>query len=421
VFGIVRRPRLLWKVCLHFYRKATQFHQASGDPFRTAKFMFKYVRWAYAFRKSHKKALRSSPAVRRSITAATPQDSATPLLGFHISGGIGDYVVIARFLRDLAAAVEPFRFDLYAPDPKLAEWVFASVPGFHCAYSEFIFPEITDAYALTLRISQFVIVWTENADWWALRNYRALLRAMENITRFRSKIEIMVERHPYMDGFLAQKAVYMNLSRRNFLHGMAKIMYGGDLFDLAVDMSLRDQLDLSRQSYVTINNGFDQNFIVSGQTATKCYPHSEELVRQFKARFPRMPIVQIGAATSTPIESADINLINKSSIQQAAGLLSRSSLHIDNEGGLVHIARCFGVTSCVVFGPTSLDYFAYPDNINVRSNFCGGCWWIDQTWMEFCPRRFPTALCMSEQKPETIVDSIAAKWAPPLAPETAKQ
>jgi hypothetical protein len=223
-----------------------------------------------------------------------------PLLGIQISGGIGDYVVIARFLRDLATAVETFCFDVYAPDPKLAEWALASVPGFRSAYSEFIFPEVTDAYALTLRISQFVIVWKETADWWALRNHRALLRVIQNITRFRSNIDIMVERHPYMDGFLAQKAVYMNLSRRNFLHGMAKITYGGDLFDLAVDMSLHDQMGLSGQRYVTINNGFDQNFIIAGRSATKCYPHSEELVRQFKARFPRIPIIQIGTATSTP-------------------------------------------------------------------------------------------------------------------------
>jgi hypothetical protein len=74
----------------------------------------------------------------------------------------------------------------------------------------------------------------------------------------------------------------------------------------------------------------------------------------------------------------------------------------------VHIARTLGVKSCVIFGPTSIDYFAYPDNINIRPTLCGGCWWINSTWMDACPRGFEMAPCMSTQKPEDIVAAIEA-------------
>jgi hypothetical protein len=65
-----------------------------------------------------------------------------------------------------------------------------------------------------------------------------------------------------------------------------------------------------------------------------------------------------------------------------------------------------GRQSCVVFGPTSSRYFGYPANINVDPSFCGGCWWINETWMNHCPRGFATARCMTEQ-PAAVVARAA--------------
>jgi ADP-heptose:LPS heptosyltransferase len=82
----------------------------------------------------------------------------------------------------------------------------------------------------------------------------------------------------------------------------------------------------------------------------------------------------------------------------------------------VHLARCYGVTSCVVFGPTPSDYFGYPGNINVDPAFCGGCWWIEETWMDRCPRRFPEARCLTEQDPGTVAARVRA-WLAASMPE----
>jgi hypothetical protein len=60
------------------------------------------------------------------------------------------------------------------------------------------------------------------------------------------------------------------------------------------------------------------------------------------------------------------------------------------------------VRGCVLFGPTLADYFAYPMNINLRPAECGGCWWINQTWMDQCPRGFPEAVCMTGHDPEHV-------------------
>jgi ADP-heptose:LPS heptosyltransferase len=125
-------------------------------------------------------------------------------------------------------------------------------------------------------------------------------------------------------------------------------------------------------------------------------------VHQALTFHPDLTFVQIGTSTSEPLPECDRVLIGQTTLPTAAGLLANSALHLDNEGGLVHLARCYGVRSVVVFGPTPSDYFGYPDNVNVEPVVCGRCWWLTRTWMEACPRHYSTVRCMTEQPPEAV-------------------
>ena len=98
--------------------------------------------------------------------------------------------------------------------------------------------------------------------------------------------------------------------------------------------------------------------------------------------------VQIGTVTSEPIAECDLILLNQTSLDEVAGLLGQASLHLDNEGGLVHLAACLGTRSAVVFGPTPSDYFGYPANINIEPPVCGGCWFMTRTWMDACAKGY---------------------------------
>jgi hypothetical protein len=257
-----------------------------------------------------------------------------------------------------------------------------------------------------MQINQYVVVHRETANWSALKGKWRLMDALSNIIRFRSKIETFIDRHPLMDGFLGQKAVYMNLNRTNFLHGMSKISYGGDDFDVAVDLAAMQKFKLMPKTYVTVHNGYDPGFVLTRRQATKCYPHYAEVISLLKQKLPWLTVVQIGTSTSTPIPGVDFNLVEKTNLEEVAEIIRNGQLHIDNEGGLVHLARCLGVKCCVIFGPTSIEYFAYENNINIPPKFCGGCWWINETWMDQCPRGFAQARCMSEQDPQHIANSI---------------
>jgi hypothetical protein len=323
--------RLVWHGSRHLLGRGADYYRDTGDMRRALIYMVKYAHSMSHRRRAQQRAFAEHRPVARDAAVALAGGSAKPRLAIKISGGTGDYIVIARLVRDLAAAAEPFDFDLYCANESGAAWVFQSVFGFRDTYSEFLFETMAPSYSLALFISQFAIV--RHVQRSLLDEQQKLAKAAYNLIHFRSKIETMVNNHPAMDGFLGQKAVFMNFNRTNFLQGMAGVPYGGPQLDLRYDLSVVERLGLGSQDYVTINNGFDPGFIVTRAQATKCYPHCDELVRRFKARFPRVRIVQIGTATSTPIRSADVNLVGKTNLQQAAGVLSRARLHIDNEGG----------------------------------------------------------------------------------------
>lgn len=335
-----------------------------------------------------------------------------------VSGGLGDLIVIARCVRDLAAEVEPFSFDVFAPLPSLAHWVFAAVPGFERAYPDTLDELSGRAYDLRLRINQTVVVIHEGLVWSRVRQAPRMLAAVGEMTRSRRRrgLEPFILNHPRLDNGLARKAVYSNRNRNDYLHSMVGIDYAGDQLEIASDDAVLGRFGLQGRSFVTVHNGFDTNFFVAGQRATKCYPYFGEVAAGLKATRPDLIIVQIGTTTSDPIPGVDLNLIGRTSLREVAGLLRAAALHLDNEGGLVHLAACYGRRSLVVFGPTPSDYFGYPQNINVDPVRCGGCWWIDELWMDRCPRGIGQPECMYSQPPERIVALAIAALEPTTEP-----
>lgn len=327
-----------------------------------------------------------------------------PYLAFVLTGGIGDYIVIARFIRDLGAHIGAMKFDTFSPNPTLAAWAFARIPGFNAAYYDIAFDHVIREYDVGMRLNQFAIVYDEHIRWTSVRRSNGLTKVIDNLMRYRPKIEVFVERHPYMDNYLARAAVFGNATRQDYLHKIAGLSYGGARLPLAQEPNVLSRMGLHQRQYVTIHNGFDTGFVINGHRATKCYPHFGAVVARLKRSFPDLQFIQVGTVTSELIQECDQVLLNKTSLDEVVSLLANAVLHIDNEGGLVHLAACLGTRSVVVFGPTPSDYFGYPNNVNIDPPVCGNCWWMTQTWMDLCPKRYETARCMTEQSPEVVAD-----------------
>lgn len=329
-------------------------------------------------------------------------------VAFRVAGGIGDHIVAARFVRDLLAAAGPFGVDVFSPKGEAVAWIFEGLEApVRCFNERFLWERLQPSYVVSLYVTQFVIVHADTADLAHLAERAPkLFEICTRLEAFRPRIETCIKHHPMLDGHLARMAGFMGLGRRDFLQGMAGIPYGGDTLPLQVDPGALEKFGLAGKPYITVHNGFDAEFGKASPNSTKVYPRFGDVVSRVKAMFPDLRVVQVGTVTSKAIPSADINLIGATTIQELAAIIRNSWLNLDNESGIVHLASCLGVRSCVVFGPTSLDYYAYPQNINLAPPVCGECWWIREDWMSRCARGHEQPPCMSQQSPETVFAAL---------------
>lgn len=337
---------------------------------------------------------------------------AGPHLGVAVTGGVGDCIVIARFMRDLLRQTGGGSFDVFSSTPRRNAWIFGSVEGFCGSYHDVLFEPLRWNYGLALRANQTVSVCPDTLDWRALRGFPSMAEAAKNIIKSRAGTEAMIQNHPLLDNFLAQTAVSRGHRRHDFLQAMAQLPYGGDRLSIPSSAGAMSRLGLGGRSYVTVHNGFDTEFIISGRRATKCYPYFGEVVALLKKELPGLTFVQLGVKeTSEVLPHCDVKLVGRTSLSEVAALLAGAAFHIDNESGLVHLARYFGTPSAVVFGPTSSAYFGYPDNLAIDPPTCGNCWWLSRTWMDQCPKGFLEPVCMTEQRPEHMAESVVQWWA----------
>jgi len=320
--------------------------------------------------------------------------------------GLGDEIVLARFLRDLRTACGDIVFDVMTYRPERSRWIMESVPGVDRVLSSFRFAATRHRYPLAISVGQVPMIHDDLVNLRAITRNSRLTQVVQKIRDFSNSEATAIAQLPYSIRSFGRLATRQRNGRRAFLHHICGIGYGGDRLSLRVDISARRRFGLEGTTYVTLHNGFDPEFVISAHRATKCYPHFAGVLQEIRRHLPDLVVVQLGAETSEPIPGVDVQLVRKTSLGQAAGLLAGASLHIDIDSGLVHLAAALGVASCVVFGPTDHEYLAYPRNENLAPPFCGNCWWSNESWMDQCPKGYGKARCMDEQPPKRVAESV---------------
>ena len=151
--------------------------------------------------------------------------------------------------------------------------------------------------------------------------------------------------------------------------------------------------------------------------STKMWPlsHYDRLVKLLKQETNEYKIVQIGSSTvySKLIENIDIDLRGKTSLEEVKVILKHSSLHIDNDSGMVHLRHALHAgPSVVMFGPTDIDIYGYPENINIKSKNCRcfPCEWITHDWNSICINTDNPHACMRSIKPEDVMGKIREEF-----------
>lgn len=324
------------------------------------------------------------------------------LVAFAIGGVIGDNLMAARFLRDFARACPEARFDVYTSNVALGRWIYAGVgSALRNCFQDTAFGEMSDQYDAVFTFGDTIRFHRCKRD--PNRHFPEDFSKILAAVRAYSQKQDVLQNKDYNDeAIAAQELLYRHgLNRAAANHFIAGIAYGGDRYELAADEGAPEKYGLAGKRYVTVHNGFDMSQITHNGTSSKVYPFFGEAIKEIGKADPELVFVQLGASTSVRIGNAALNLIGATSLQEAAALIRGAACHLDNESGLVTVASCYGTPACVVFGPTSPDYFAYPGNAVVRPVECGGCWWITRDWAR-CPRGMERPACMYAQPPGRV-------------------
>lgn len=162
---------------------------------------------------------------------------------------------------------------------------------------------------------------------------------------------------------------------------------------------------LISKKYITVNREVgDKNLMDS----TKLWPlpYYRELIEAIKQHYPQYQIVEIGTGKGERIGNTHLNLAGKTSLEEVKVILKNAALHIDSEGGLVHLRHALqSGPSLVFFGPSSPDVLGYSENLNLRGNGCPiFCEFYSCNWQEKCVLN--KHVCMTSLKPKTVLEEL---------------
>ncbi|MCR5755559.1 MAG: hypothetical protein K6G30_12210, partial [Acetatifactor sp.] len=107
------------------------------------------------------------------------------------------------------------------------------------------------------------------------------------------------------------------------------------------------------------------------------------------------------------VEGADKYVLGEN-LKLVEHILKGSRIHVDCEGGLVHIATAMGTKCAVLFGPTPKFFYSYPQNINISVGTCNGCMGLIENWPFECIKGMNEPECMYNITPKLLLDEIAS-------------
>lgn len=168
-----------------------------------------------------------------------------------------------------------------------------------------------------------------------------------------------------------------------------------------------DKFRLKDVPYITVSRACSSLYT---DTHPKLWPltYYHELIQKIKKGFPTFNIIQIGAnGDFGKIDGIDLDLRGQTSLDETKCLLKYAVLHIDGEGGLVHIRRFVNGKSVVLFGPTDPMIFGYDENINLRTNACPyPCEWVTPKWTDKCLLN-GSHVCMRSLSPDIVFKAVS--------------
>ena len=331
------------------------------------------------------------------------------------SGGIGDLLYLGTIVRELFLMLgncqifvlheNPAVHEVMAGNPFVAGTLFLEGPNL----PEFVHTvHMLDVFDLVAEV-RYCVTYTTPPLSRAPRDFvnTASYRAAEwqRFVRYQ---------WPHLNNVFANEVMARGLNKLGLVGMTSSLPIQADS---EVDFFIPDWFadivpELSGIAFATIHHGSDKKMAAAGGVQTKNLPTQAWNKIAAGIAASGLKVVQLGEAHETLVDGVDIDLRGKTSLIETAFMLKMASVHVDTEGGLVHLARAMNTRSVVAFGPTPVGFFGYPQNDNIAPPVCGNCWWTSNRWATQCPRDLPEPECMSAHSPALLAERALQRIAP---------
>lgn len=326
------------------------------------------------------------------------------------TGGFGDMVIQKRFIMELIRLVPKCIIDFY----NIKAMYFLKYLYADCKNVNQVIPDLGSRYkenhkkyslALTIEACHFI-----NVDWWKKTNYEMKENNLyQDFIRSIDKLRIETK----TENVDISTPAHLTLIRRLYrgLNAYTGFNYNGAfaIKDKKVGIPLEREWEplfqnLGLGRYITVN--FGNGDCADGRKIAKSWSKDkfEKFISIFKANYPEIEVLQLGAENSEKLMGIDRYILGVD-FRLSVHLLKNTMVHVDIEGGLVHIATQLGTKCVVLFGPTVKEYYGYEQNINIQAGKCHNCWGIYSD-VNMCARGMEEPECMYSITPVMVMDCI---------------
>ena len=326
-------------------------------------------------------------------------------ISFYPTGGFGDYIISSKLLDEISQIV-PCKIDVYCENVTFGKAVYEGREKVEIFPINTFYSQMWK-YDLALKVEHFIHIEKQNANKIAKIN-PIFMDKLNKLGHGYRTYYPDVEQQWFRENIHFRRCEIKGINRWTELshEGIFKIEDQKTWIPMREEYKKRlQELGLNEKKYITLNRGADS--MGRSKMQTKVWPleHYNDFVVLFKNQYPDIEIVQVGASGNAKIRGVD-KYISGESLEVTKWILKGSILHLDCEGGLVHLATQLDTKCAVVFGPTPKHFYEYPQNINMVYEGCNNCMGTHPEWAFECYKGLSEPECMYKVTPEIVMKNI---------------
>lgn len=337
-------------------------------------------------------------------------------IAFVIVGGLGDILISSNYIKYFRDFVgdKNIEIDVFANSKSVSSFLKENDIVNNIKYVKHEEDAQLSPYNLVIKIVRFPEIIYQDKEFIKKRSLK-LANLIAKYEEFKNNYYKVFKNPPYEDSI--SKDISLAYGQKRVQQpDIYKIFNISENYAIKLDINadakeVLEKFGLLGSEFITINRSTG-NKEDAENTKLWEYEKYNQLTKILKEKYPEIKLVQIGDSlkSSKIIENLDVNCIEKTNFEELKVLLKCAKLHIDGEGGLVHLRHALGGgKSVVLFGPTSMEFFGYTKNVNISSEVACkiACEWVDDRWNTRCIKTKSTqSACMQAISPEEVFERI---------------